>query len=107
MQVRYQAALRPDRSGSETLRDAEGPRKSRAAPPRSILPAERGPPLLQPLGELLELGLDVVQHQLAVGLPESDLHLRRALLAQVEEGPAGARDGVAARVEQLDRKSVV
>src|SRR5262245_56221779 len=99
MQVRYQAALRPDRTGGETLSDlARRPQVARG-PYRSCL--ERGTLLLEPLEQLLQLRLDVVEHQFALGIRKTELDLWCRLLALVEQRPARARDGVAPGVEQL------
>src|SRR5262245_62907516 len=59
------------------------------------------PALLEPIGQLLQLGLHLVQHQPPLGVVESDLDLRCGLLAFVEQRATGAGDGVAPVVEQL------
>src|SRR5207249_324618 len=141
MQVRYQAALRPDRRGSLTISEraetpqAKGPRgratyRRRAASGQSsttvivflrafaaatvrrplTLPALRGSARsapcagrehAEPRGQLFQLGLDLVQNQLAFGVREPDLDLGCRLFALVEQVASGAGDREAPLVEQL------
>ncbi len=69
MQVRYQAALRPDLKGyavyrTESMRAGRGPQVPRAAPRPLSAP---GVPPAQPAEDLLELRLHLVERELDAG----------------------------------------
>src|SRR5215471_10439111 len=110
MQVRYQAALRPDRKrgvGEERAATiaAGTPRaqpRAQGHAPALRLTADRR--LLGPL-ELREqrahLFLQLRHEQLALRLVEAQLDLGLVLLALVQERASCAGDGVAPVVEQL------
>src|SRR5258705_9575318 len=69
--------------------------------PGARRPRRSGARFAQALGQLPQFRLDLVQHQLAIRIAESQLDLGRRLLALVEQRASRTRDRVAARVEQL------
>src|SRR6185436_6793013 len=126
MQVRYQAALRPDQHrGTATIREPNGTRKSRRwlRHGRFACEASRGAkapvrrwrskrscggsapdaaPGLELVQKLPKLGLDLVQHQPLLGIGETHFDLRHGgFLALVEQTPARSGDGEPPVVEQL------
>src|SRR5256885_6034503 len=100
MQVRYQAALRPDRTWG--MQDTLAPRRlaSRGLVPRRESGAG-GDSIPQALEQRVELGLHFVEQQLALGVREAELDLRHVLLALVEQPPPRAGDRETPRVQQL------
>src|ERR1700751_5276383 len=100
MQVRYQAALRPDQAlddVSDTVSGRRGARKSVASgPSRSRLRFAAS----KLAGQSGQLRLDLVKHDLVHGVAETDFDLR-LLFARLDQAPASSRDGEPPLIQQL------
>src|SRR6267378_4653512 len=96
MQVRYRAALRPDRANNlgEQGRTGKSARRARASGSQRTLA------LAQLRQQPLELGLDLLQRELASRILEADLDLG-GVLAIIEQPAPRPRDREAPRVQEI------
>src|SRR6516225_5672670 len=118
MQVRYQAALRPDRGAAtiaaERVRTQPGPAAaaarsdlsprstaSRASSRRSLAARRARRFALEPREQRAHLLLHLGHEELPLGLVETQLDLRLVLLALVQQRASRAGDREPAVVEQL------
>src|SRR5258705_2487926 len=76
-----------------TVRGREARERWNLSNPRASAQVGSGALALQPAEDALELGLDLGERRLAVGVDESQLGLAVALLALLEQLAARPRDG--------------
>src|SRR5262245_40502147 len=92
--ARYESGPRARKRGTDAVFD-------RAWSRARVASRASGSRFLQPHEDLFQLVLHLVEHELAIGVAETDLDLRSRFLALVEESTTRAGDREAAVVEQI------